>query len=106
MSVHGSRQFCIDVSPLMHQKITERAKQAGVAPSRYATALLEAAWAARCGKSMGDGELDAWVGACIVLYGGGHCDRDHSPGAQGKPQGRPQDSRRVAADHQRIGGWA
>jgi hypothetical protein len=71
MTGQGTRQFCIDVSALMHQKISEKAKAVGVPPARYAAMLLEAAWAARSGKSMGDGDLDAWVGACVLLYGGG-----------------------------------
>lgn len=53
----------------MHTRMTEAAKKAGLPLPRYAASLLEAAWAARSGKSMGDADLDAWVGACIALYG-------------------------------------
>lgn len=66
-----THQFGITVSPLVYQRVSEKAKVAGMAPNAYATALFEAAYAARCGKSMGDEDLDAWVGACMALYGGG-----------------------------------
>jgi hypothetical protein len=64
-----ARQVCLDVNPLMATKMTEAARKASMPMPRYAAMLLEAAWAARSGKSMGDGHMDAWVGACIALYG-------------------------------------
>jgi hypothetical protein len=65
----GQRQVCIDMNVIMHARMMEAAKKASMPLPRYAASLLEAAWAARSGKSLGDGDLDAWVGACVALYG-------------------------------------
>lgn len=38
------------VSTVMAEKLAERARALGYKPAHYATMLLEAAWAARCGN--------------------------------------------------------
>lgn len=70
MSLHPSKQINVTVDSRVAAKMQAMAATAGVSLTAYATLLLGAAYAARCGET-GDIALDTAVARVALLFGTG-----------------------------------
>lgn len=68
MNAAARKQINMSVDPRVHAKLQILANGAGMSLTSYATLLLEAAYAARCGET-GDIALDTAVGRVALLFG-------------------------------------
>lgn len=64
-------QINISLDPRVFERMGQEAAKAGLSRTAYAATLLNAAWAARFGKSM-DPELDRVVSGVLLLNGIGY----------------------------------